>query len=249
MGHASRSAVAARPPPIRNAPSSRSAGASPRPARRSKGGNRPMKRVSCLLLPAGGDRRRAAGDRCRGEIPGRGRREETGTARRRHGVAQRRRSHHARPRLARRFRAGRIVVVAAAELPDGTYAASKIRLLGKTRLTRVRGTVVPARRRARRVCGHERVLARLPAAARAFGGLQPGDAVDSARASRAAALKTSANRVRKVGHDGTWSSRGSTSRPATTGRSSSRSSTAAASSCTCRATSSCRTSRRATRSP
>ena len=100
-----------------------------------------------------------------------------------------------------RFRAGRIVAVQAAELPDGTYAASKIRLLGKTRLTRLRGSVVAASSKSLVVSAGMSVLSLVFRGSASA--LHPGDAVVVGASVSGAVLKTTPNRVRKVGHDGT----------------------------------------------
>jgi hypothetical protein len=100
-----------------------------------------------------------------------------------------------------RFRAGRIVAVQAAELPDGTYAASKIKLLGKTRLTRFRGSVVAASSKDLVVSAGMSVVSLVFRGSASA--LHPGDAVVLGASVSGAVLKTSPNRVRKVGHDGT----------------------------------------------
>ena len=100
-----------------------------------------------------------------------------------------------------RFRAGRIVAVQAADLPDGTYAASRIKLLGKTRLTRFRGSVVAASSKSLVVSAGMSVV---PLVLRgSASGLRPGDAVVLGASVSGTLLETSPNRVRKVGHDGT----------------------------------------------
>jgi hypothetical protein len=100
-----------------------------------------------------------------------------------------------------RYRAGRIVAVQAAELPDGTYAASKIKLLGKTSLTRFHGSVVSASSKSLVVSAGMSVVSLVfrGSASR----LHPGDALVLDASVAGGVLKTSPNRVRKVGHDGT----------------------------------------------
>ncbi|MFL5939004.1 MAG: hypothetical protein ACJ75Q_01705, partial [Gaiellaceae bacterium] len=100
-----------------------------------------------------------------------------------------------------RFRAGRIVAVQAAELPDGTYAASNIKLRGKTRLTRLRGSVVAASPKNLVLSAGMSVLALVFRGSASA--LHPGDAVVVGASVSGAVLKTSPNRVHKVGHDGT----------------------------------------------
>ena len=88
-----------------------------------------------------------------------------------------------------RFRAGRIVAVQAAELPDGTYAASKIKLLGKTRLTRFRGSVVAASSKSLVVSAGMSVLSLVFRGSASA--LHPGDAVVLGASVSGAVLKTS----------------------------------------------------------
>jgi hypothetical protein len=59
----------------------------------------------------------------------------------RNGLVRTTRVHEA----LKRFRVGRMVVVQAAALPDGTFAASKVRPLGRAARTRFRATVVAAK--------------------------------------------------------------------------------------------------------
>jgi hypothetical protein len=100
-----------------------------------------------------------------------------------------------------RYRAGRIVAVQAAELPDGTYAASKIKLLGKTSLTRFHGSVVSASSKSLVVSAGMSVVSLVFRGSAS--GLHPGDALVLGASVAGGVLKTSPNRVRKVGHDGT----------------------------------------------
>ena len=100
-----------------------------------------------------------------------------------------------------RYRAGRIVAVQAAELPDGTYAASKIRLLGNTRVTHFRGSVVAASSKSLVLSAGMSVLSLVFRGSASA--LHPGDAIVLGASVSGAVLKTSPNRVRKVGHDGT----------------------------------------------
>jgi hypothetical protein len=100
-----------------------------------------------------------------------------------------------------RYRVGRIVAVQAAELPDGTFAAAKIKLLGKTRLTRFRGAVVSASAKNLVVSAGMSVLSLVFRGSASA--LHPGDSLVLGATVSGGSLRTSPNRVRKVGHDGT----------------------------------------------
>jgi hypothetical protein len=104
-----------------------------------------------------------------------------------------------------RYRIGRHVGVRGALLPDGTYAASKIRLLGaKAKRVRLHGTVVWTTAKQLVVSAGASVFSLAlrggTSAPSASGGLQPGDDVDLSADVKGGALSTSANRLHKTGH-------------------------------------------------
>ncbi len=105
----------------------------------------------------------------------------------------------------KRVRVGRLVAVKAAALPDGTYAASKVRMLGKSRRVHFRGTVV-AVKGARLVlsAGHSvfslRVRGGKTAAADGASDFKPGDDLDGDGVCKGGSLETRRDHVKKVGH-------------------------------------------------
>ena len=104
-----------------------------------------------------------------------------------------------------RYRIGRHVFVRGAVLPDGTYAASKIRMLGpKARGVRVHGSVVWATAKQLVVSAGASVFSLAlrggTLAPSASGGLQPGDDLDLSADVKGGALQTSADRLHKTGH-------------------------------------------------
>jgi len=105
----------------------------------------------------------------------------------------------------RRVRVGRLVAVRAAALPDGTYTASRLRMLGTSRHVHFRGTVV-AVKGARLVlsAGHSvfsvRVRGGKTAAADGASDFQPGDDVEGDGNCSGGSLETRRDHVKKVGH-------------------------------------------------
>ena len=104
-----------------------------------------------------------------------------------------------------RYRIGRHVFVRGAALPDGTYAAGKIRLLGtKAKGVRLHGTIVWTTAKQLVVSAGASVFSLAlrggTSAPSASGGLQPGDDLDLSADVKGGALSTSANRLHKTGH-------------------------------------------------
>lgn len=104
-------------------------------------------------------------------------------------------------------RVGRMVVVQAAALPDGTFAASKIRMLRKSRHAHFRATVVSGN--ASRLvlsAGHSvfslRVRGAKALASEGAGDFKPGDDVDCNASVKGGSLETRRKHVKKIGHSG-----------------------------------------------
>ena len=102
-----------------------------------------------------------------------------------------------------RFRVGRIVAVRATDLPDGTFAASKIRLVGSSKGARLRGAVVSASAKSLVVSAGMSVLSLSLRSGGAKPALGAGDSVVLGATVLAGSLQTSPKRVHKVGHEGT----------------------------------------------
>ena len=106
----------------------------------------------------------------------------------------------------KRVAVGRIVAIRAAKLPDGTFSASSVKRLGKTRNAHVRGTVV-------RKLGARLVLSaggsvfalrvRGKAAASEGSGLRAGDKVDCDAKVRKGGLEAGESDIDEVGHEDT----------------------------------------------
>ncbi|MGZ6727872.1 MAG: hypothetical protein ACXVFC_01000 [Gaiellaceae bacterium] len=104
-----------------------------------------------------------------------------------------------------RYRIGRHVFVRGAVLPDGTYAASKIRLLGpNAKGVRLHGSVVWATAKQLVVSAGASVFSLAlrggTSAPSAGSGLQPGDDLDLSADVKSGALQTSTDRLHKTGH-------------------------------------------------
>lgn len=105
----------------------------------------------------------------------------------------------------KRIAVGRLVVVRAAKLPDGTFSASSVKRLGKTRRAHVRGTVV--RKLGARLimsAGGSVFALRIrgkTGASEGAGGLQPGDKVDCDAKLKNGGLEAGANDIDEIGHD------------------------------------------------
>lgn len=106
----------------------------------------------------------------------------------------------------KRVRVGKRVAVQAAELPDGTFAASKIRLLGKARHAHFRATVVTVRGARLILSAGRSVFAiRIRTGAKTgqsegTGGLKPGDEVDCDAGIKGGGLEADDDDVDVVGH-------------------------------------------------
>jgi hypothetical protein len=101
-----------------------------------------------------------------------------------------------------RYRIGRHVFVKGAQLPDGTFAASKIRLLGRAKRVRLHGSVVWLTAKRLVVSAGSSVfsLALRGGTANAPGTLQPGDDVNVGADVKGGALQTTPGRLNKTGH-------------------------------------------------
>jgi hypothetical protein len=104
----------------------------------------------------------------------------------------------------KRIAVGRLVAVRAAKLPDGTFSASVVKRLGKTRRAHVRGTVV--RKLAARLvmsAGGSVFALRVRGKAGASEGrtLQPGDKLDCDAKLKNGGLEVGENDIDEVGHD------------------------------------------------
>lgn len=107
----------------------------------------------------------------------------------------------------KRVRVGRMVAVQAAALPDGTYAASKVRMLRKSRHARFRATVVS--QNANRLvlsAGHSvfslRVRGAKAPASEGSGDFKPGDDLDCNAALKGGSLESKRKHLKKIGHSG-----------------------------------------------
>ena len=105
----------------------------------------------------------------------------------------------------KRVSVGRLVAVRAAQLPDGTFSASAVRRLGKSRHVHVHGTVV-SKLGARLVlsAGGSVFALRVSGKAGASegGGLQPGDEVDCDAKVKHGGLEARQGDIDEVGHAG-----------------------------------------------
>jgi hypothetical protein len=103
-----------------------------------------------------------------------------------------------------RFRVGSKVSVSAVNLPDGTFTG-RVRLAGRARVARVRGTVVKRLARQLVVSAGGSVFAlRLTGkqGAADHGGLQPGDKVDCNVRFKGGSPETRAGGIKEIGHEG-----------------------------------------------
>jgi hypothetical protein len=101
-----------------------------------------------------------------------------------------------------RFRVGRVVGIQAASLPDGTFAASKVRLLGSASAARFRGAVVAASAKTLTLSAGLSVITLALRSGNASS-LKAGDSLAVGASLRGGALKTSMDKIRKVGHEDT----------------------------------------------
>jgi hypothetical protein len=106
----------------------------------------------------------------------------------------------------KRIRVGRLVAVRAAALPDGTFAAKGVKLLGKARRVHFRGTVVAVRGTRLFVSAGGSVFAlrvrtgHKTGASEGSGGLKPGDEIDCDAGIKGGSLEADGDDVDKVGH-------------------------------------------------
>jgi hypothetical protein len=109
-------------------------------------------------------------------------------------------------RALKRVRVGRLVAVRAAALPDGTFAAKGVKLLGKARRVHFRGTVVALRGARLFVSAGGSVFAlrvrtgHKTGASEGSGGLKPGDEIDCDAGIKGGSLQANDDDVDKVGH-------------------------------------------------
>lgn len=105
-----------------------------------------------------------------------------------------------------RIAVGRRVAVRAARLPDGTFSASAVKRLGKTRRAHVRGTVV-SKLGARLVMSAGgsvfalRIRGSKTGASEGSGGLEPGDKVDCKARLKHGGLEAGEDNIDEVGHE------------------------------------------------
>jgi hypothetical protein len=101
---------------------------------------------------------------------------------------------------------GRRVAVRAALLPDGTFSASTVKRLGKTRSARVRGTIVKRLGARLAISAGGSVFALRVRGGRTGAsdgaGLQPGDKVDCNAKLKNGGLEAGAGDIDEVGHEG-----------------------------------------------
>jgi hypothetical protein len=106
--------------------------------------------------------------------------------------------------LLRRAPVGRIVAVRAATLPDGTFAAARIRPLGKAGRAGFRATVVAARGTSLAISAGGSVFALRVRAGKTGSstgeGLRAGDQINVEALVKRGSLQTRSDRLRKVGH-------------------------------------------------
>jgi len=106
----------------------------------------------------------------------------------------------------RRVPLGNLVAVQAASLPDGTFAASKIRPLGKAGRTRFQATVVAVKGATLALSAGGSVFALRVRGSKtgssAGGGLRPGDRIETDALVKSGSLQARPDAVKKVGHDG-----------------------------------------------
>jgi hypothetical protein len=109
------------------------------------------------------------------------------------------------PGKLKRVQVGRMVAVQAASLPDGTFAASKVRPLGRAGRARFRATVVSAKGATLALSAGGSVFAlrvRGGKAASARGtGLRPGDRIDAKVLVKRGSLQARRDALKRIGHD------------------------------------------------
>ena len=104
----------------------------------------------------------------------------------------------------RRVRVGRVVAVQAASLPDGTFAASKIRPLGRAGRAHFQATVAAVKGATLAVSAGGSVFAlrvRGKAGSATGGGFRPGDRIEANALVKRGSLQARREALKKIGHD------------------------------------------------
>ena len=104
----------------------------------------------------------------------------------------------------RRVRIGRVVAVQAASLPDGTFAASKIRPLGRAGGAHFQATVAAVKGATLAVSAGGSVFAlrvRGKAGSATGGGFRPGDRIEASALVKRGSLQARREALKKIGHD------------------------------------------------
>ena len=105
----------------------------------------------------------------------------------------------------RRVPVGKLVAVQAASLPDGTFAASRIRTLGKAGRAHFRATVVAVKGATLALSAGGSVFALRVRGGKTGsstgGGLRPGDRIETNALVKRGSLQTRRDALKKIGHD------------------------------------------------
>ena len=104
----------------------------------------------------------------------------------------------------RRVRLGRVVAVQAASLPDGTFAASKIRPLGRAGRAHFRATVAAVKGATLALSAGGSVFAlrvRGKTGSATGGGFRPGDRIETDALIKKGSLQARRDALKKIGHD------------------------------------------------
>jgi len=104
----------------------------------------------------------------------------------------------------RRVRLGRVVAVQAASLPDGTFAASKIRPLGRAGRAHFRATVAAVKGATLALSAGGSVFAlrvRGKTGSATGGGFRPGDRIETDALVKKGSLQARRDALKKIGHD------------------------------------------------
>jgi hypothetical protein len=105
----------------------------------------------------------------------------------------------------KRVQVGRLVAVQAASLPDGTFAASKLRPLGRAGRAHFRANVAAVKGATLALSAGGSVFALRVRGGRAgsatSGGLRPGDRIDAKALVKGGSLQARRNGVKRIGHD------------------------------------------------
>jgi hypothetical protein len=108
------------------------------------------------------------------------------------------------PGKLKRVQIGRMVAVQAASLPDGTFAASKLRPLGRAGRTHFRATVVAAKGATLALSAGGSVFAlriRGKAGAATGTGFRPGDRIEAKALVKRGSLQARRDALKRIGHD------------------------------------------------